>query len=121
MPYRHLRRSDWASGDGWNGKLEGAKVGTGVSFLFNEVQGAGKGPPMHIHPYDELYLVRQGRAEVIVGTEEFEVVAGDILVIPAETPHKVVTAGDGRVEIVSVHVSATFEGVMLEGPEAPAP
>ncbi|WP_068115783.1 cupin domain-containing protein [Tropicimonas marinistellae] len=111
-----LRRSDWASGEGWNGKLEGHAVQTDVSFLFNEVREAGKGPPLHKHPYDEVYIVRQGRAQVIVGNERTEVSEGDILVIPANTPHKVLTAGGGTTEIISVHVSNKFLAEMLEEP-----
>ncbi len=109
-----FRRSDWASDEGWNGKLEGQDAGTGVSFLFNEVMEPGKGPPLHKHPYDEVYLVRQGQARVSVGTEEAIVKEGDILVIPANTPHKVLTSGTGPIEIISVHVSGKFMMEILE-------
>ena len=100
-----FRRSDWASGKGWNGKLEGQNLGTQISFLFNEVTESGKGPPVHRHPYDEVYVVRQGQARVTVGDDEAVVNEGDILVIPANTPHKVLTEGTGPFEIISVHVS----------------
>ena len=113
MAHRLLQRSDWASAEGWNGKLEGQAVNTGVSFLFNEVGQPGKGPPLHKHPYDEVYIVRQGQASVVVGDEELSVSEGDILIIPADTPHKVLTAGKGTIEIISVHVSDTFQGEML--------
>ncbi len=115
MAHGLLRRSDWASGEGWNGKIEGQEVQTGVSFLFNEVQEAGLGPPLHMHPYDEVYIVRQGLAHVIVGEDELEVSEGEVLIIPANTPHKVLTAGTGTTEIISVHVSDKFQAEMLEG------
>lgn len=114
MTHWLLRRSDWASAEGWNGKLEGKAVHTGVSFLFNEVGEAGKGPPLHKHPYDEVYIVRQGQAQVIVGEDELEVSEGEILIIPANTPHKVLTAGSGTTEIISVHVSDNFQAEILE-------
>lgn len=114
MAWRLLRRADWASSDGWNGKFEGSEADTNVSFLFNEVIEAGKGPPLHKHPYDEVYIVRQGRAHVTVGEDTAEVKAGDLLVIPAGTPHKVLTAGDGSIEIVSVHLSGKFKAEILE-------
>ncbi len=103
-----FQRTDWASDEGWNGKLEGQNAATGISFLFNEVKESGKGPPLHKHPYDEVYLVRQGQARVTAGDEEAIVNEGDILVIPANTPHKVLTSGEGPIEIISVHVSNKF-------------
>lgn len=109
-----FRRSDWASGEGWNGKLEGQDANTGVSFLFNEVGEAGRGPPPHKHPYDEVYIVRQGQALITVGNDEAVVNEGDILVIPADTPHRLVTAGNGRTEIISVHTSARFQMEIVE-------
>ncbi len=109
-----FRRTDWASGEGWNGKLEGQNAGTGISFLFNEVNDPGKGPPLHKHPYDEVYLVRQGQARVTAGDEEAIVNEGDILVIPANMPHKVLTSGTGPVEIISVHLSDKFTMEILE-------
>ncbi|MEW9920470.1 cupin domain-containing protein [Marimonas sp. MJW-29] len=115
MAYKLLRRSDWASAEGWNGKFEGRAVDTGVSFLFNEVREAGKGPPLHKHPYDEVYIVRKGQGHVIIGDDEMEVSEGDILIIPANTPHNVLTAGRQTTEIISVHVSDTFKGEFLEG------
>lgn len=114
MSWRLLRKADWASGDGWNGKFEGADAGVGVSFLFNEVSDAGKGPPLHKHPYDEVYIVRQGQAHVIVGDDTTEVTVGDILIIPAGTAHKVLTAGSGPTEIISVQLSGKLEVQFLE-------
>ena len=112
--YRHLRRSDCASSEGWNGRLEGRDVQSNVSFLFHEVDCAGKGPPLHKHPYDEICIVRQGKANVVVGESELEVSEGDILIVPAETPHKVSTAGKGVTEIISVHASDRFRAEMLD-------
>ena len=59
--------------------------------------------------------MRQGQAHVIVGEDELEVSEGEILIIQANTPHKVLTAGSGTTEIISVHVSDKFQGEMLEG------
>ena len=114
MAIQRITRADWASGAGWNGKLEGKDIETNLSFLFNEVQGDGLGPPRHSHPYDEVYLVREGQALVEVGDETCAVSAGDIVLIPAGSPHKVTTLGDDKTEIISIHLSAHLQMTMTE-------
>jgi hypothetical protein len=52
-------------------------------------------------------------ATFTVGTEEIVGKAGQILVVPAETPHKFRT-GPGGYEAVHIHANATFETTWLE-------
>ena len=68
----------------------------------------GKGPPLHTHPYVETIFTIEGRATLTVGDETREVTAGDIAVVPANTPHRFVNSGDGVLRQIDIHASPQF-------------
>lgn len=68
----------------------------------------GQGPALHLHPYPELLIVQAGRARAWVGDEEGDVTAGDIVVVPAHTPHRFVNIGDDTLRQVDIHASPRF-------------
>ena len=69
----HLKRSAWASHDRlWKGVLEGRDIGTGVTVLFYATEKTGVGPKWHVHPYDEIFIVRAGRALFTIGDTKIE-------------------------------------------------
>ena len=81
--------------------------GVGISaFLLSALPGKGPGP--HRHPYDEVQFVREGRGLYVVEGEEFEVGAGDILVIKAGEVHSFRCIGDRALVQVDVHLSPRF-------------
>ena len=106
-------RADWERGPGWNGGWNDADFGTDVSFIFSDVAEPGLGPRLHSHDYDEIQIVRRGLAWFQVGDEEIEAKEGDILVIPAGTPHKVRSAGEMS-DVISVHLSGRMKAEWLE-------
>lgn len=106
-------RKDWERSDGWNGGWNGDQAGTDVSFIFSDTTTAGQGPRLHTHDYDEVQIVRRGQAWFQVGDEELTAEEGDILVIPAGTPHKVRSLGD-RSDVISVHLAARMVANWLE-------
>ena len=67
----------------------------------------GRGPALHTHPYEELLIVLEGRARLI-GGQEREVGAGDVVIIPAGEPHGFVNVGEGPLRQVDIHVSPDF-------------
>jgi mannose-6-phosphate isomerase-like protein (cupin superfamily) len=71
------------------------------------------GPRLHQHPYAETFLIRRGSATFTVGTEELEAHAGQVLVVPARTPHKFSTGQQGY-EAVHIHANPRFETEWLE-------
>ncbi len=110
-----LARSDWAlEADQWAGRAEGKNMDTGVTVLFFSSEKLGAGPPLHVHEYDEVFIVRQGRALFTVGDREIEAGAGDILMAPAHVPHKFRNLGPGRLETTDIHLSDHFAQVELE-------
>ena len=68
----------------------------------------GKGPGPHRHPYDEIQFIREGRGLYNVNGQEFEVGAGDILVIKAGEIHSFTCIGDAPLVQVDIHVSPRF-------------
>jgi mannose-6-phosphate isomerase-like protein (cupin superfamily) len=88
-------------------ELEGAEHGAGVSIILVDAQ-PGRGPALHKHAYEEVFVVQEGRATFTAGDEEREVSAGEIVIVPANTPHRFVNSGDGPLRQVAIHVSPRF-------------
>ena len=87
-----------------------------VSIYFVEMQ-PGRGAPLHVHPYDEILTMHEGRARVVVGDEIREAGPGDILVVKARTPHGFVNIGEGVLKQMDVHLSPRFQQKNLEPTE----
>ena len=51
------------------------------------IMGAGGGMPRHTNEVEHEQYVLAGRARVGIGDEVFEVESGDVVYIPAATPH----------------------------------
>jgi len=112
-----LTRADWArdpAGEAWRGRFEGAALGTGVSVIFVSLEGRGQGAVLHTHPYDEVFIIRRGRALFTLGEVQVEAVEGDVLCAPAGTPHKFVTVDDALYEGVDIHLSGRIIQTDLE-------
>jgi mannose-6-phosphate isomerase-like protein (cupin superfamily) len=69
---------------------------------------------LHRHEYDEIIIVQDGRALCVVGSEEREVRTGDIVSIPAGTPHAFRNIGDTLLRQIDVHANPTFVTHWLE-------
>ena len=114
-----LHREDWASGEApWSGRVEGADLGTAVTVLFYTTDEIGAGPKLHVHDYDEVFIVREGRALFTVGAQKIAAGAGDVLFAPAHVPHKFHNVGPGRLETTDIHLSDRFVQTMVDDPEA---
>ncbi|KZL26169.1 cupin domain-containing protein [Pseudovibrio sp. Ad37] len=112
---KHLRRNDWATKDSfWYGRVEGNDLGTPLTILFFSTDKIGGGPPLHVHKYDEVFIIRSGRAQFTVGDEKFIAEKGDVVFGPANIPHKFENLGPGMLETTDLHMSDHFEQVNLE-------
>lgn len=92
----------------------------GMSYEFHgEKEGApfsayivkaspGQGPPLHTHPYVEVAFTLEGTATITVGDDTREVNAGNIVVIPPNTPHRFVNSGAGVLRQIDIHASPEF-------------
>ncbi len=114
----HLTRDDWATApDLWKGRVEGYQHGTGVTVLFYATTEVGKGPAWHVHPYDEVFIIREGQALYTIGDTKIEAKAGDILIGPAHVPHKFRNLGPGLLETTDIHCSDRWIQTDLADPE----
>ena len=110
-----INREDWAADpDRWHGELEGTKTGAGISLIFFSSAEIGAGPRRHRHPYPETFIIRSGNALFTVGDEEISAHAGQILVVPAFTPHKFKNIGPALLETIDIHASNEFITEWLE-------
>jgi quercetin dioxygenase-like cupin family protein len=94
------------------GRFEGKEHGSSISFFVGTFD-AGTGPGLHLHPYDETFIVEAGSATFTVDGETFELGAGQIVVVPANTPHKFVS-GEGF-RLISISPADHMRQEDLEG------
>jgi len=100
IPLDEIRRSATAA------LFEGRDEAPVSIFVTNYPQ-RGQGPDLHLHPYPEVFVVQDGIATFTAGDEQLDVAAGNIVTVPAETPHGFKNAGDDMLRVVSVHPSPT--------------
>jgi mannose-6-phosphate isomerase-like protein (cupin superfamily) len=84
-----------------------------VSFLIVETQ-PGNGPRLHSHPYEEIFIVQEGQAIFTVGDKTLDITAGQIVVAPANVPHKFINSGTGPLRQIDIHPSPRFITTWLE-------
>ncbi len=101
VPISDLRRSPTAA-------LFQGRDEAPVSIFITEYQ-RGHGPDLHVHPYPEVFVVEAGTATFTAGDEQLTVPGGNVVVVPAETPHGFKCASDDTLRVVSVHPSPTVE------------
>jgi mannose-6-phosphate isomerase-like protein (cupin superfamily) len=104
------RRED---GEDWTENFEELPGSANISIILESTTKAGVGPRLHKHPYAETFIIRRGWATFTVGSEQFRGHAGQILVVPADTPHKFSTGADGY-EAVHIHANVRFITEWLE-------
>ena len=110
-----IKREEWAKrDDAWYGSVEGTRFGTDTSIIFYTTDIVGHGPKLHRHPYDEIFIVRQGEALFTVGDQQIKVKEGQVVFGPASIPHKFINLGPGRLETTDIHVSRQFVQEDLE-------
>jgi mannose-6-phosphate isomerase-like protein (cupin superfamily) len=94
-------------------RFDGHEYGASVSFFISRNR-AGTGPDLQWHPYEETFIVLDGKVRFTLGEETLEATAGQIVVVPAGTPHKFVSTGAGRLRQISIHPAAQMETEWLE-------
>jgi mannose-6-phosphate isomerase-like protein (cupin superfamily) len=74
----------------------------------------GEGPKLHMHPYEEVFIIQEGRATYTIDSHTLEASAGQIAIAPTGVPHKFVNSGTGRLRQVDIHHSSWFVTQWLE-------
>ena len=121
----HVPQEEWIkSQDPPKGVLEGHNYGINCVVIRYAVDEIGEGPNLHVHPYDEVFHILEGRAEFTVGNNKFVAEEGAVVIGPANVPHAYKNIGPGRLDSVDVHLNSEWiqydmprEGEKLSAPE----
>jgi mannose-6-phosphate isomerase-like protein (cupin superfamily) len=86
---------------------------TEVSFIWVDMPPGGS-IRLHTHPYKEIFIIQEGMATFTVGSTTVEANAGQIIIVPANVPHKFINRNDRRLKQIDIHVNKHFVTHWLE-------
>lgn len=86
---------------------------TEVSFIWVDMPPGGM-VQLHKHPYKEIFIIQQGVAVFMIGSTTLEAHTGQIIIVPADTPHRFMNASHSRLRQIDIHVSKQFITNWLE-------
>ncbi|TFL19453.1 cupin domain-containing protein [Jannaschia formosa] len=89
----------------WKGSMNGDLIQSAVTVLAYGNDTPGEGPRLHVHPYDETFIIIEGRARFFVGETTIEAGAGEVVLGPRGVPHRFENVGPGRLRTIDVHHS----------------
>jgi mannose-6-phosphate isomerase-like protein (cupin superfamily) len=113
VSYTILQR-DGLPRDGNTYEFEGSQYqDTEVSFIWVDMQPHGT-VRLYKHPYKEIFIIQEGASTFTVGADTLEAHAGQIVIIPANVPHKFMNLSDKRLKQIDIHVSKQFVTHWLE-------
>ena len=113
MNYTVLNRDDLPR-DGNTYEFEGLDYeDSAVSFIWVDMPPGGI-VRLHKHPYKEIFIIQEGVSTFTVDTTTLEAVAGQIIIVPADVPHKFANNGDGQLKQIDIHVNREFITDWLE-------
>lgn len=103
---------------GWIRWLMNSRIDPGAAQTFGEVEiYPGRRNPLHSHPNcEELLYVLSGACEHTLGAEKVLLGAGDLLRIPAGTPHQAAVLGKESMRAVIVYSSPDRQTILHEEP-----
>jgi mannose-6-phosphate isomerase-like protein (cupin superfamily) len=86
---------------------------TNVSFIWVDMPPGGT-IRLHKHPYEEIFIIQEGVATFTVGSAMLEARAGQVIIVPADVPHKFMNLSDKQLKQIDIHVSKQFITDWLE-------
>lgn len=90
-------------------RFEGYRFGDVDASFFLVESPPGEGALLHVHPYEEIFITLEGEATFTVGDATIEAKAGQIVVAPANVPHKFTNSGTGLLRQVDIHPSSRIQ------------
>jgi len=98
----------------WRSEIKEEPYGFGVSIILFSADEVGAGPALHQRPYPETFVIHSGQAILTTGEETLLGRGGQIIVVPAFTPHKFAKIGPKRFASTGIHASGAFITEWLE-------
>lgn len=86
---------------------------TEVSFIWVDMPPGGT-IRLHKHPYKEIFIIQEGVATFTVDSATLEAYAGQIIIVPAEVPHKFKNSSDKQLRQIDIHINKQFITFWLE-------
>lgn len=107
------RRKEMRYGRGTVEALVGAEDrAIQLDVHINTIRPGTAAGPRHYHSTNEnAYFVLAGSASILVGSDEYQVGAGDFLFIPPGVPHAVTNIGDDDVRLIEIYSPAAVDFV----------
>ena len=115
-PATSVRLFDPDTAEPWRGTVAGKSLGAAVTVLAYGNDLPGTGPRLHVHPYDETFIVIAGRARFWVGDQVIDAGPGEVVLGPAGMPHRFENLGPGRLQTIDIHHSPRWIQTDLEEP-----
>ena len=113
MNYTILNREDMPR-DGNTYEFEGFQYqDTEVSFIWVDLPPGGT-IRLHKHPYKEIFIIQAGVSTFTVGSETLEAHTGQVIIVPADTPHKFANLSNALLKQIDIHVNKEFVTDWLE-------
>jgi mannose-6-phosphate isomerase-like protein (cupin superfamily) len=110
--YTLLHRDDLPY-DGNTYEFQGIHQDTNVSFIWVDMPPGGA-IRLHKHPYEEIFIIQEGTATFNVDSVTLEARAGQIIIVPAEVPHKFMNLSDKQLKQIDIHINKQFITDWLE-------
>ena len=86
---------------------------TEVSFIWVDMPPGGT-IRLHKHPYQEIFIIQEGVATFTVDSTTMEAYVGQIIIVPADVPHKFMNSSDKQLKQVDIHLNKQFITYWLE-------
>ncbi len=80
-------------------------MNTDITLIRYATEVVGEGPTLHVHPYDEIFTIIEGRARFTVGDKTIDAAGGDVVLGPANIPHGYQNLGPGKLDSLDIHLS----------------
>ena len=107
MSYTALHRDDLPS-NGNTYEFQGAEhQDTNVLFIWVDMPPGGT-VRLHKHPSKEIFIIQEGIATFMVSSATLEAHAGQIIIGPADVPHKFMNSSDQPLRQIDIHISGRF-------------
>ena len=69
---------------------------------------------LHQHPYEEVFIIQEGSSTFTVGDKTLKAHAGQIVIAPANAPHKFVNSGTVQLKQIDIRVSKNIKTEWLD-------
>ena len=113
MTYTLLNRSDLSFDDNTYEFIGSQHQDTEVSFIWVDMPPGGS-VRLHKHPYKEIFIIQEGISTFTVDSTTLEAHAGQIVIVPADVPHKFTNNSDRQLKQIDIHVNKEFITDWLE-------